>query len=65
MFGLFLLCLTIVAGLWSTDLIASRCRDEVWRAWLESGARGPGPDGLDRYGNSPAENRRRIPRIPD
>lgn len=64
MIGLLAICLTIGLGLYATDRISARCRDEQWRIWMETGRRGTGPDGLDRYGNSLSDPPR-YERIPD
>ena len=65
MTGLIVLCVAIASGLYATDRLSARCRDEQWRAWLQRNRRGPGPDGLDRFGHAPARPRRRYERIPD
>lgn len=65
MIGLVLICVTVTAGLYATDRLSARARDEAWRSWLERGRRGQGPDGLDRFGHSPVHPRRRYEKIPD
>lgn len=51
MIGLIVLCLVLAGSLYAADRLGARCRDEQWRAWLEGGRRGAGPDGLDRNGD--------------
>jgi len=65
MIGLILLCVAIALGLYATDRLSARCRDEQWRDWLQRHRRGPAPDGLDRFGHTPTRPRRRYERIPD
>ncbi len=65
MIGLILLCVAIAAGLYATDRLSARCRDEQWRDWLQRHRRGPAPDGRDRFGNCPSKTTRRYERIPD